>query len=60
MPERRASPLDKDMVCTFCGKRRDQVEKLIKGPAVQICDECVELCVEIIEEEIPNWRARIP
>src|SRR3954449_680584 len=38
--------------CSFCGKNQDQVKKLIAGPgAVYICDECVELCREIIEEE---------
>src|SRR4029079_828366 len=38
--------------CSFCGKNQDQVRRLIAGPgAVYICDECVELCREIIEEE---------
>jgi ATP-dependent Clp protease ATP-binding subunit ClpX len=37
--------------CSFCGKSRKQVEKLINGPGVFICAECVSLCVEIIEEE---------
>ena len=38
--------------CSFCGKSQKQVKKLIAGPGVYICDECIELCVEIIEEEI--------
>ncbi len=38
--------------CSFCGKSQDQVRKLVAGPGVYICDECVELCNEIIEEEL--------
>jgi len=37
--------------CSFCGKSQEEVKKLIAGPAVYICDECIELCNEIIEEE---------
>ena len=37
--------------CSFCGKSQKQVKKLIAGPGVYICDECIELCIEIIEEE---------
>ncbi len=37
--------------CSFCGKTQEQVKKLIAGPGVYICDECVELCMEIVEEE---------
>ena len=37
--------------CSFCGKTQDQVKKLIAGPDVFICDECVELCNEILDEE---------
>lgn len=37
--------------CSFCGKTQDQVRKLVAGPGVYICDECIELCDEIIEEE---------
>jgi len=37
--------------CSFCGKDQHQVERLIAGPAVYICDECVELCAEILAEE---------
>ena len=36
--------------CSFCGKSQKQVIKLIAGPGVYICDECIELCVEIIED----------
>ena len=38
--------------CNFCGKSQKQVKKLIAGPNVYICDECIELCNEIIEEEL--------
>ena len=38
--------------CSFCGKMQEQVRKLVAGPGVYICDECIELCNEIIEEEI--------
>ena len=40
--------------CSFCGKVQDEVKKLIAGPSVYICNECVDLCNEIIEEEIKN------
>lgn len=38
--------------CSFCGKSQDQVRKLVAGPGVYICDECIELCNEIVEEEL--------
>ncbi|MBE3554087.1 MAG: AAA family ATPase, partial [Thermicanus sp.] len=38
--------------CSFCGKSQEQVRKLVAGPGVYICDECIELCNEIIEEEL--------
>lgn len=42
----------KQLKCSFCGKTQDQVRRLIAGPGVYICDECIELCSEIIEEEL--------
>ena len=42
---------DSKLKCSFCGKSQDQVKKLIAGPEVYICDECVELCNEILDEE---------
>ena len=42
---------NQELKCSFCGKSQKQVIKLIAGPGVYICDECIELCVEIIEEE---------
>lgn len=38
--------------CSFCGKGQDQVRKLVAGPGVYICDECIDLCTEIVEEEL--------
>ena len=40
-----------NLFCSFCGKSQNEVKKLIAGPAVYICDECIQLCSEIIEEE---------
>lgn len=40
--------------CSFCGKTQEQVRKLVAGPGVYICDECIELCNEIIEEELSD------
>ena len=53
----RASEGNEQLLCSFCGKSQRQVKKLIAGPGVYICDECVALCVEILEEEIgEHWR----
>src|SRR5437773_10421568 len=40
-----------NLVCSFCGKSQDEVRKLIAGPTVYICDECIDLCNDIIAEE---------
>lgn len=40
--------------CSFCGKSQEQVRKLVAGPGVYICDECIDLCTEIVEEELGN------
>ena len=44
--------------CSFCGKSQKQVKKLIAGGGVYICDECIELCNEIIEEELGQEQAQ--
>lgn len=44
--------------CSFCGKTQNQVHKLIAGPGVYICDQCIELCSEIIEEELGDNESR--
>ena len=46
---------DKDsLFCSFCGKNQKEVKKLIAGPTVFVCDECVELCMDIIKEDTTN------
>lgn len=49
MPQNR---YDSHLKCSFCGKSQEQVRKLIAGPGVYICDECVDLCNEILDEEL--------
>ena len=44
----------KQLRCSFCGKPQEQVKKLIAGPDVYICDECIELCSDIIMEEFED------
>ena len=48
---------EKPLYCTFCGKSQHEVKKLIAGPSVFICDECVDLCNDILKEEIQNIAA---
>jgi len=43
---------DKPLYCSFCGKTQHEVQKLIAGPAVFICDECVGLCTDIVDEQL--------
>ena len=47
----------KQLKCSFCGKTQEQVKRLVAGPGVYICDECIELCSEIIEEEFDETKA---
>ena len=44
---------EKLLYCSFCGKSQHEVRKLIAGPSVFICDECIELCNDIIRDEVP-------
>ena len=48
-----ASSSEKTLYCSFCGKSQHEVKKLIAGPSVFICDECIDLCNDIIREEVP-------
>jgi ATP-dependent Clp protease ATP-binding subunit ClpX len=48
----RPSDTNDQLMCSFCGKSQRQVKKLIAGPGVYICDECIDLCNEIIDEEL--------
>ena len=50
-------PKDKILYCSFCGKGQNEVQKLIAGPSVYICEECVDLCNNIIEEELNDNEA---
>ena len=54
MTEREKGPDGKILYCSFCGKSQHEVRKLIAGPSVYICDECVELCNDIIREELED------
>ena len=51
---------DTRLKCSFCGKSQDQVKKLIAGPGVYICDECVDLCNEILDEELFDSNTQPP
>ena len=52
---------EQPLKCSFCGKPQNRVRKLIAGPGVYICDECIELCHDILDEEFeqsvkkPEW-----
>ena len=47
---------EKLLYCSFCGKSQHEVRKLIAGPSVYICDECVELCMGIVNDDVPVWK----
>ena len=49
---RNKRSLNSDLLCSFCGKSQHEVRKLIAGPSVYICDECIKLCTDIIDEEL--------
>jgi len=53
MAEKKGSSGEKVLYCSFCGKSQHEVKKLIAGPSVFICDECIELCNDIIRDEAP-------
>jgi len=50
-PEKKTGPFQ----CNFCGKSHLEVKKMVAGPGVFICDECIELCVDIIREDAPTF-----
>jgi len=54
MPEKKGTTGEKNLYCSFCGKSQHEVKKLIAGPSVFVCDECIELCNEIIHDEFPE------
>ncbi len=53
MAEKKGTSAEKVLYCSFCGKSQHEVKKLIAGPSVFICDECIELCNDIIRDEVP-------
>ena len=53
MADKKGSSSEKVLYCSFCGKSQHEVKKLIAGPSVFICDECIELCNDIIRDEAP-------
>jgi ATP-dependent Clp protease ATP-binding subunit ClpX len=53
MAEKKGASGEKTLYCSFCGKSQHEVKKLIAGPSVFVCDECIELCNEIIRDEFP-------
>jgi ATP-dependent Clp protease ATP-binding subunit ClpX len=53
MADKKGSSAEKVLYCSFCGKSQHEVKKLIAGPSVFICDECIELCNDIIRDEVP-------
>lgn len=53
MAEKKGSSGEKTLYCSFCGKSQTEVKKLIAGPSVFVCDECIDLCNEIIRDELP-------
>ena len=57
MAEKKGASGEKTLFCSFCGKSQHEVKKLIAGPSVFVCDECIELCNEIIRDELPALAA---
>jgi ATP-dependent Clp protease ATP-binding subunit ClpX len=53
MADKKGASGEKVLYCSFCGKSQHEVKKLIAGPSVFICDECIELCNDIIRDEVP-------
>ena len=64
MSDKKSSSGEKLLYCSFCGKSQHEVKKLIAGPSVFICDECIDLCNDIIRDESierrDRWRAPSP
>src|SRR3970282_185979 len=57
---KRGTDKSADLLCSFCGKSQAEVKKLIAGPTVYICDECIELCNDIIAEEATRETGKGP
>ncbi|QHE86539.1 ATP-dependent Clp protease ATP-binding subunit ClpX [Hydrogenophaga sp. BPS33] len=57
MADKKGTTSEKALYCSFCGKSQHEVKKLIAGPSVFICDECIDLCNDIIRDELPGLEA---
>ncbi len=57
MGDKKTASGEKALYCSFCGKSQHEVKKLIAGPSVFICDECIDLCNDIIRDELPGLEA---
>ena len=57
MADKKGTSAEKTLYCSFCGKSQHEVKKLIAGPSVFICDECIDLCNDIIRDELPNLKS---
>jgi ATP-dependent Clp protease ATP-binding subunit ClpX len=57
MAEKKGTSAEKTLYCSFCGKSQHEVKKLIAGPSVFICDECIDLCNDIIRDELPSLKS---
>ncbi|HLU65893.1 MAG TPA: ClpX C4-type zinc finger protein [Kofleriaceae bacterium] len=56
-PRPRSFTGDRSITCTWCGKSREQVKKILSSEAAHLCNECVALCADILEAEVgPGWR----
>ncbi len=60
MADKKATSSEKALYCSFCGKSQHEVKKLIAGPSVFICDECIDLCNDIIRDELPGLESVKP
>ena len=60
MADKKANSGEKALFCSFCGKSQHEVKKLIAGPSVFICDECIDLCNDIIRDELPEAEVAKP
>lgn len=60
MADKKATSGEKALFCSFCGKSQHEVKKLIAGPSVFICDECIDLCNDIIRDELPATEVAKP
>ncbi|MDP2263280.1 MAG: ATP-dependent Clp protease ATP-binding subunit ClpX [Hydrogenophaga sp.] len=60
MADKKGASSEKALYCSFCGKSQHEVKKLIAGPSVFICDECIDLCNDIIRDELPGLESVKP